>query len=329
MRVLSHSEVSAMLDCEYRHAFAYTGHLTGGDTLSPVSVAPVLREGRAWGRAVAAWHSTGERHLAFGELGDALNEDAEDQTAAGCYLKAEHDEMRRHLQLLLAHYINRNEALGIDRLEQEVVVSIPSRGGKRRSTKYRLQAFFDGMVEDENGIWLVEFKLRKRRLSDLTLVSRSRQIHWYCWAWRELTGVSPVGVIHDETLNAVPSPVKLNKDGELSKVQSCTVEAYRMAGGDDDEVAARLAAKQWGRTDRIFLTEAELDTAGKQLVSAAQRVKGLDSGELFPIRNPSPARCPSCQFRDICDDPGNTDLVDSLFTRTTPKRERTIAPVIR
>ncbi len=310
-----------MLDCEYRHAFGYTGHLTDGSTLVPLHVAPVLREGRAWGRAVASWHSTGNVNFALGQLAAAISEDAAEQREAGCYDPKEAEAMHDALSRILVHYVSRVPSLGIAWLEQEVVVPIPSRGGRRRSTKYRLQAFFDGMLEDDHGIWLVEFKLRKR-LSDLALVARSRQIHWYCWAWWQHTGTMPVGVIHDETLNAAPGPVKVNKDGGLSKVQSCTVEAYREAGGDDPEVEARLAAKQWGRTDRIFLTEKELVTAGRQLVSAAQRVRDLDSGALFPIRNPSPARCPSCQFRDVCDDPDNGELIDVLFNRSTPKRLR-------
>jgi hypothetical protein len=45
------------MDCQARHAFAYTGHLTGGTTLVPRAAHARLREGRAWGRAVAALHA--------------------------------------------------------------------------------------------------------------------------------------------------------------------------------------------------------------------------------------------------------------------------------
>jgi hypothetical protein len=60
-RPISHTEMSTVHDCQARHAFAYTGHLTGGDTLKPKQTHLRLREGRAWGRAIAALHAADER----------------------------------------------------------------------------------------------------------------------------------------------------------------------------------------------------------------------------------------------------------------------------
>jgi hypothetical protein len=56
-RDVSHTEISAVMDCQAKHAFGYTGHLTGGTTLRPRAAHARLREGRAWGRAVAALHA--------------------------------------------------------------------------------------------------------------------------------------------------------------------------------------------------------------------------------------------------------------------------------
>jgi hypothetical protein len=56
-REVSHTEIAAAMDCQAKHAFSYTGHLTGGTTLRPRAVHARLREGRAWGRAVAALHA--------------------------------------------------------------------------------------------------------------------------------------------------------------------------------------------------------------------------------------------------------------------------------
>jgi hypothetical protein len=56
-RSVSHTEIATAMDCQAKHSFAYTGHLTGGTTLRPRAAHARLREGRAWGRAVAALHA--------------------------------------------------------------------------------------------------------------------------------------------------------------------------------------------------------------------------------------------------------------------------------
>ena len=55
-RQLSFTEIQTALTCEGRHAFQYTGRLTGGETLKRKQIAVELSNGRAWGAAVAAWH---------------------------------------------------------------------------------------------------------------------------------------------------------------------------------------------------------------------------------------------------------------------------------
>lgn len=56
-RAISHTEMSAVHDCQAKWDFTYGGHLLGGQTLKPKQAHIRLREGRAWGRAVAALHA--------------------------------------------------------------------------------------------------------------------------------------------------------------------------------------------------------------------------------------------------------------------------------
>lgn len=332
-RPISHSEVSAMLECPVRHAFAYTGNLTGGDTLKPKSEAPKLRAGRAWGRAVAAWHENcGEVDSPFARkhatehairaMSEQLVQDETEQRQHGVFDQGEFDRINEHLCDLLGDYITHTEPITLTRPEHELQVAIPSRTGIRRSSVYQLLCFLDGIHTDSDGRdWIYEAKLRGQ-LQTLELIAKQRQTRWYAWAWRETTGRPIAGIIVDERLDAIPSEVRHNKDGSLSKVQSCRPDEYRAAGGTDTEVLSKLEGKRWENRHRLVLTEAELDEAGQQLTSAAALIHQLDTGLLYPIRNPSPMRCPGCAFRDVCNSPGDVALVDALFTRGIPKRDR-------
>ncbi len=62
--------------------------------------------------------------------------------------------------------------------------------------------------------------------------------------------------------------------------------------------------------------------AGFQLTSSANLIGQLDAGSLTPIPNPSPSRCPGCQFREACTHPGDLALIDALYTRHAPKRDQ-------
>lgn len=323
-RLISHSEIATVLDCQAKHDFSYVGALAGS-ALKPKTTPVLLREGRAWGRAVATWHETGDVGLAHHvELNTALAEDAEKQQTQGV---DEHEQTVEKLRALLDHYTTTTERLPINRLEHELEVPIPSRTGRRRSNTYRLSAFIDGIhTDDEGRAWIVEFKLRKQ-LSAFWQIALARQTRWYAWAWREQTGIEPAGIIVDERLNATPAPVKLNKDGTPSKVQTCTLDAYidawqHLGTQPNEDVVAQLAGREWQQRHPLILRPGELDEAGAQLVSAARLIHRLDTGLLYPIRNPSRARCPGCAFKDICPEPQDTVLVDALYERVEAKRDR-------
>lgn len=323
MRLLSHGEASALLECQAQHAFRYTGALTGGVALRPKAIKPVLREGRAWGRGVAHLHQHGDLTGAGEQIIASLTEDAIELRRHGLYDHDEHEQIGAKLLLCLEHYAASTEPLPITDPERELLVPIPSRGGVRRSNAYRLQCFLDGVHTDADGrVWIVEYKLRGR-LSSFEQIALSRQTRWYAWAWREAAGTEPTGIIVDERLNAAPSAVAVNQDGRLSKRQGCTVQAYVDAGGVDPDVIDALRAKVWQHRHPLVLRPGELDEVERQLVSIAQQVNDFDTGARYPVRNPSPMRCPGCAFKDICADPTDQALVDAFHTRVPAKRNRT------
>jgi len=342
-RLISHSEAATLLDCQAKHAFAYTGSLTGGKAIAP-KVQPIpLLAGKAWGRAVAELHtgadalvgpdsSLSQRAMrARGALVDSLREDADSQREHGVYDEEAHEALAIELEEILDHYVETSEALPLTNPEHELEVSIPS-SGKRKSNLYRLQGFLDGLHRDAEGrLWIVEFKLRKQ-LTAFEQVVLWRQLRWYSWAWREETGESITGAIVEERLRKAPAPVKLNQDGAPSKVQTCRLDDYidawqKLGAEPDAEVVAKLAGKDWQKRHTVLFREGELDEAGKQLVSIGQQIRDLDVGDLYPIRNPSPMRCPGCAFREICPTPDDTDLVDALFERVPAKRDRELIHV--
>lgn len=328
-RVLSHSEISTAYDCQAKHAYSYTGALTNGDALKAKRVHVNLREGRAWGAGIAAWHYTGDKSAAHAAMARSLAADAEELTAAGFYDAQEHHATKNKLAAILEHEIGMSGRLDMVAMEEHLRVAVRSEGG-RRSPRYDFEGYLDGVVEEHGRVWIWEAKLRKQ-LSSLDQVARSPQLRRYAWAWRELHGVNPAGIILDERLNAAPSEVKLNANGSVSKVQSCTVDAYLAAclqaeQDPDEEVLAKLAAKRWGERHRVFLTELEIARAGRDLFSASRLIHQLETSRvrdrLAPVANPSPMRCPGCSYRDICGTEYDPELIDALYTRVLPKRFR-------
>lgn len=327
-RLISHSEVSALQDCSARHAFAYTGALTGGDALSAKDTPILLREGRIWGMAVAALHGEG-REAAFAKLDQALEEDCKEQEEAGVFDHDVYELVRNKLWTILEQYADEAEIIKLDRLEHEILVPLPSRSGKGASNRYSFLSYFDGLHTDPSGrTWLVEFKLRKS-LSSYEQIANSRQIRRYAWAYRKDTGEDVAGVIVDERLNGIPKPARVLKSGGVShaKDQMTTVRLYRDAchKADEeprDEVIEAIGAREWQKRHTVFLTDAEIEEAGKELVSLGQQVQLYDSGQLYPTRNVKPQNCNGCRFKDICPHPEDTDLVDALFNKVPPKSQR-------
>ena len=339
-RLLSFTEITTALTCFASWDFAYGGRLAG-DTLRKKLLAPRLSEGRAWGAAVAAWHSHGGELLsswyAHQALRESLDNDIRAMTKMGFAPTFEEQmETENRLSAILDHYIATSIPFpNLTRLEGEFVVPVPSRGGKHGSTRYRFQAFIDGYTADEQGQWIVEFKLRDS-LTPLPLLMKQRQPRWYAWTLaRAQGGHAPTGVIVDERLNAVPKEprtIQGKKKGEgrrpsHAKDQICTAEAYidlcHQHGEEPKfEVVEHLRQRQWQQRVPLVFRAGEMEDAGNELRDAAKLIRDLDSGAIVPIRNASRTTCGYCKFKDICAEPTDEMFVDSLFERTVPKRLR-------
>lgn len=322
-RLISHSEASILLDCQAKHDFSYVGQLAG-DALKPRTKHLRLREGKAWGRAMAAYHSGIHAVSPYQEILKSLSEDGEDMLIE----PAEFQETKNKLFALLDSYAADSESLMVDQIELELDVQIPARSGKRASTLYRFSGFIDAVKRDKTGDWLVEFKLRGQ-LSSLEQVAFMRQIRWYAWGYEAQTGRPVAGVIVDERLNQEPKPARILASGLPSHAtnQITTPGLYAAACREagqlpQPETLAALADRRWQERHTVFLTRAEIEEAGKQLTSVANLAGQFDSGLLYPTRNPSQFRCPGCAYRDICNTPTDADLVDALFDRVPAKKDR-------
>jgi hypothetical protein len=335
------------MSCEAQHAFKYTGHLTGGEVLKRRSLASILSDGRAWGAAVAAWHSApgfsllssyddaGARWLGHEALIQSMRGDVIAQRGRGVVTDfAEMIDRSERLSAIFDHYASTAGRLGgLHRLEDEINVPIPARTGSRSSSRYRFQGFLDGYLDNGTaGVdWPVEFKLRAQ-LTPREHIERSRQIRWYAWGLRRETGRDIGGVIVDERLNEVPKPARLvkgKKKGTFApshaKDQLCLPEAYIALCAEFDEdphddVVEVLSARDWQRRTHITFRPSELDEAGRELVSAGRLVAMLDSGDMYPVRNADKSRCSRCDYKAICSNPTDDAFIDTMFVRSVPKR---------
>ena len=339
-RQLSFSEIATAMTCQARWDFAYSNRLAG-DSLTPKALTPILSEGRAWGSACAAWHSNANTVLAEWEahqaLRDSLNADYTAMTEAGLFPPPPQERLETETRLatMLDHYMASVEPLpNLTRLEGEIVTALPSRLGVRRSPLYRFQCYLDGYTAIEGQQWIVEFKLRNT-LTDPALLARQRQTRWYAWALGQEQGYHPSGVIIDERLNLAPQPARLvqgRKKGEgrvpsHAKDQATTVEDYLGVCFDHGippkpETADALRARAWQQRHQILFRPSELEEAGRELVSGSKLIRDLDNGDLTPIRNATRMTCGGCRFREVCDNPTDRLLVDTLFDRKPAKRDR-------
>lgn len=327
-RFISVTEVGELLECQAKHAFGYTGALSGGKCLEPLVPHLNLRRGRAWGAGVAHWHEHGEFAPASLAMLAALDDDVQAMQQAGVWteeLAAEHYALYESLASILSDYAATAERLTFDSPERELRVDIGDTG-------FGFLGFLDGLHTDADGrVWLVEFKLRGE-LTPAEHVGLDRQVRWYGWACRELFDIEPAGLIYDERTTFVPGPVKMNADGETptKRQAGCTADAYaaawRAVGKEPDEATMAALGKRetHGRTHVVF-TPRELDDAGRELVTATKLVRAFDERLLHPVRNTQKGRCARCKFREICPDPtGSIEILPALFALKPPKSGRAI-----
>jgi hypothetical protein len=327
--------------------FSYGGRLAG-DALRTRTPHVRLREGRAWGRGVAALHqadptlSLHARYaIALTDLQASLEDDAAGMREHGVYNQAEHHDMALRLSDVLWHYAATAAALTITDPERELELPIPSRSGRGVSNRYVFHGFLDGLAPIDGRVWLVEYKLRDR-LTDYAQIVLGRQYRRYAWAAERQLGIEIAGVLVDERLNEAPKPARWVKGKKKTdppmvpshaKDQLTTPELYRAACEEadvepDPEVLTHLGQRRWQVRHKVMFRRVEIEQAGRELVTAAQLIAQLDSGVLWPIRNPDPRRCPGCAFHDICPHPEDREVVDLQFTRRPPKRDLNAVPLL-
>lgn len=229
VRLISHSEIETLQDCALRWEFSYSDRLLGF-SIATRDPNVYLRRGKAWGRGVARWHETGSLDAADALMLASIEKDAARQQAAGTYDADAHAELWTLLRGSLADYANTVERLNVHSPEFEINVPIPSRTGRRKSSRYRLQARLDNLAVKDGETYIVEYKYRSS-LSSLEDLLRSRQHRIYAWGYREQFGIEVRGTIIDERLAEIPSPVRFNGDGSVSRVQSCNPVEYVEAFG--------------------------------------------------------------------------------------------------
>lgn len=320
MRFISHSQATAVLDCQVQYDARYVGTLFGGEPLKARTPHLKLRGGRAWGAGIQTYHQHGSVTAAVTAMREAIIADCDEIAEQGGAISDEEtDELAGRVAAVMAHYASEYHQLGLTAVEVPLLV-VATRG-------YRYEAYLDGVIGD--GAWLYESKFRGK-LSSIDQVYRSRQPWWYGWAYQRQTGVTPNGIMVEETLDEPPAPVRYNKDGSASAVQSCTLADYEAAcrrtnTEPSERTLDALRAKRFNQRIEIAYTKRGLEMAGKQIRSAAQLIGLFDRKVLTPIHNPSQMRCGGCAFKEVCVDPSDEGVIDALFTRVAPARTRTEA----
>jgi hypothetical protein len=329
---LTQSEVATLLQCGAKWSFAYSD-LAGFPIRSKVT-APKLREGRAWGAAVQAWHTRLPNEIghapavrAHEALMEFLNRDAQEMDRYGALDEREYEETRTRMSAALVHYMATATRLNL--VGSEVELDLPHADG------WTYRCHLDGVHQDEDGyLWVVEFKWRPSgRFTNLEQIVLWRQVRWYALALANQREFIPEprdpvtqpswcypevrGVIVDERLGDAPNPVRFNKNGSVSATQSCLLEEYLYEceirkQSPHPPTVERLKAKTWQQRHEVLFREDELDDALRELEAAETLVRLYRSHALKPIRHPG-QWCSGCQFLPICADPSDVELRNALY----------------
>lgn len=314
---VSHSEISTLLECEAKYDFRYGDYLAGS-ALRPKHQPDVLNEGRAWGAGVATWYATGDLAKAF----EAVRKEAEGVSDEAHKVEALVATITEMLEDFVTY-----DAPAIDLVEfhgAESELDVPM------DRDYLFQGRVDGFCRQPKltgeDIWVVEFKLRRSLSRYETLVS-DLQGRRYAWAYREMTGEAPAGVIFVERLNQLPMPPKMLASGKVShdKRQKVRPMAYTKACDDAGErwrldVRKALEEREWAKATRVSYSGQELDEIGEDLFSTTALLTEIHSQLRKPIRNVTP-RCSGCPFWDVCLGSADTEeMVDALYERRESKR---------
>lgn len=215
---------------------------------------------------------------------------------------------RQLVSQYFAHYGAENplESHGLKYVATEVPFSIPLGDGTN------FVGTFDAVATDiatESKFFLVENKTagRKPKMEDFW---RRNQPIGYAWAFRELTGETPAGILYNGILKQLIKEPKVLKSGALSTDKSAlvTYQSFMqalIAGGYDlkkyVDYVAFLSERDARGDDRFFFREMhsysnyELDQWGINMVLTAS---DMTTGPLLYTNRLS---CDFCLVRDICE----------------------------
>jgi len=203
----------------------------------------------------------------------------------------------------------------------------------------------DGVIEDANGIWLLEHKTTSGIDTEAGWLELDDQASTYCWAYDQLIAgngkiriggkmVNPdgywlpnkpaAGMLYNFLLKQVPHPPIRNKDGSLSVASSnltCTPEDYEAALKEGPGVydakyenfLERLRAKKWFHRLKVYRSAVEMEKYGAQIKVEHNEMELVRLHPELRYRNPTKDCLWDCPFNTICK--GELDGLDMDFTK--------------
>lgn len=158
------------------------------------------------------------------------------------------------------------------------------------------EGIFDGVFKDQYGqYWIHEIKTAKNLPTGLAdLLVLDDQINYYCWAFEQIFGISPAGVLYSVLKKTVPSKPDKLKNGTLSKAktQNTTYEVYLEAIKEHDlnpddytDFLDFLKSSSGGSNTREIVTkhDSEITNTGFEIKNVIKRIM---KGNTF-YRNPA------------------------------------------
>jgi len=210
----------------------------------------------------------------------------------------------------------------------------------------------DGLVEDDQGFWVLEHKTTTGIDADSVWLEIDDQASTYSWIFRQLnSGIGKVlspsgelvpankstlviphieGMLYNFLLKQAPVEVTLNKDNSVSRGSmnlKCTVEDYEEALRDApprgappvkdmdvyDDFLTKLRTKKWFHRLRVYRARAEMEGFLELLTAEIAEMQRARKNPLIRYRNPNRDCNWDCSYFDICK--GELEGLDMEVTR--------------
>jgi hypothetical protein len=173
----------------------------------------------------------------------------------------------------------------------------------------------DLIMRDPHGnIWLWDHKTAARFEENVDWLELDEQMGSYGWAYREIAGVAPYGIMYSELYKGIPEPPKrLDRPRKgcsfsVSKSQDTSYElllatvkaedrtAYEQGLYDEVLQFFKAEGKQYFRRTPVIRNASEYDNLSIQI--AWEAIDMLSDPITYP--NPSKFACKWCMFRTPC-----------------------------